>query len=273
MAWCPKCKNEYREGIRVCADCGVELVDYDVEEELIPLLYGDEARVKGAADFLKANGMEVRADYNPLRDIHFLCVRDEDKLKAMKYVNIYAKEHIAKEQENALPEKAKEQEQPRETPARYGLYQSSADKVQENLSAAWSLLIIGVLGLVFMILSYFEVIPFSFSRQYFFYIVTCSFFLLFIVAGIFSLRKAKNYSSKAEKENDLQDTLVNWCRENIKAEEIDSSVYSLDSSEEALYFQRYELIKKRIDQQFMNLDEQFLDNLLDSKIYDMIFPE
>ncbi|MCR4990651.1 MAG: hypothetical protein K6A38_07300 [Lachnospiraceae bacterium] len=27
MAWCPKCKYEYREGITVCADCGCELVE------------------------------------------------------------------------------------------------------------------------------------------------------------------------------------------------------------------------------------------------------
>ena len=27
MPWCPKCKNEYREGITVCADCNVPLVE------------------------------------------------------------------------------------------------------------------------------------------------------------------------------------------------------------------------------------------------------
>lgn len=32
MPWCPKCKNEYREGITVCADCGTPLVDDFVEE-------------------------------------------------------------------------------------------------------------------------------------------------------------------------------------------------------------------------------------------------
>lgn len=27
MPWCPKCRNEYREGFTLCAECGVELVD------------------------------------------------------------------------------------------------------------------------------------------------------------------------------------------------------------------------------------------------------
>ena len=31
MAWCPKCKNEYREGITHCPDCDIDLV-----EELLP---------------------------------------------------------------------------------------------------------------------------------------------------------------------------------------------------------------------------------------------
>ena len=28
MPWCPICKNEYREGIKLCAECKVELVDH-----------------------------------------------------------------------------------------------------------------------------------------------------------------------------------------------------------------------------------------------------
>ena len=39
MPWCPVCKNEYREGIKLCAECQVELVDHleeqsaDLEEQ------------------------------------------------------------------------------------------------------------------------------------------------------------------------------------------------------------------------------------------------
>lgn len=33
MPWCPICKNEYREGIKLCAECQVELVDHLVDEK------------------------------------------------------------------------------------------------------------------------------------------------------------------------------------------------------------------------------------------------
>lgn len=29
MPWCPKCKNEYKEGIETCSDCGCELVEHN----------------------------------------------------------------------------------------------------------------------------------------------------------------------------------------------------------------------------------------------------
>ena len=42
MPWCPKCKNEYVEGVLVCADCGCPLVDR-LEEEGYLLYQGAKA--------------------------------------------------------------------------------------------------------------------------------------------------------------------------------------------------------------------------------------
>ena len=57
MAWCPICKNEYREGIKICAECRVELVDHLEEEEK----HGDDDRQEQIARLhamLAADGEE-----------------------------------------------------------------------------------------------------------------------------------------------------------------------------------------------------------------------
>lgn len=274
MAWCPKCKNEYREGITVCADCGIALVDGEMEEQLVPLLYGDKEKMEGLGAFLEYSGLTVKVEYNVLRDLYFLSVREDDKRKAVGLANIYAKEQSKQDQPEASEtEKAEGNNTPATPMQKTTMYQSSAEKAQENRSAGLMLLAVGLIGLIFMVLSYFEVIPFIFERQYFFYGTMCAIFALFVVVGFVSMNKAKGYASEANKEDDLHSSLVEWCKENLKSEVIDASIYSLDGASEALYFQRYEIIKGRINQQFMNLDQDFLENLLDTEIYDMIFPE
>lgn len=42
MPWCPKCKNEYREGFTVCSECGVELVDSLEESDEQNLIFDEE---------------------------------------------------------------------------------------------------------------------------------------------------------------------------------------------------------------------------------------
>ncbi len=52
MPWCPKCKNEYREGIKVCADCGVELVSEPLENAPVPLTFGDKEKMAALKSLL-----------------------------------------------------------------------------------------------------------------------------------------------------------------------------------------------------------------------------
>ena len=42
MAWCPKCKNEYREGITVCPDCGETLVSEEELTDFTSVLFGEQ---------------------------------------------------------------------------------------------------------------------------------------------------------------------------------------------------------------------------------------
>ena len=55
MPWCPKCKLEYVEGIKICPDCNAELVDSlddienaaDVEEQISEAAYQEMAQIYG----------------------------------------------------------------------------------------------------------------------------------------------------------------------------------------------------------------------------------
>ncbi len=66
MPWCPSCKNEYREGITVCADCGVDLVDElpedDDSESIGPrpkvlLLANEKSIAEKVVKYLRLNGI------------------------------------------------------------------------------------------------------------------------------------------------------------------------------------------------------------------------
>ena len=70
MPWCPICKNEYREGIEKCADCGATLVKSldDIKETVFLCNLGDEQAVEKFLSYLKYSNIEAVTE--PTDDIH-----------------------------------------------------------------------------------------------------------------------------------------------------------------------------------------------------------
>lgn len=85
MAWCPKCKNEYQEGITVCADCGAELVDeLPVEIETAPVAYiSEEELALKLVDYLKYSSIEGEISYDEAQQA-FAVLVPKDKLLSAK---------------------------------------------------------------------------------------------------------------------------------------------------------------------------------------------
>ncbi len=186
-------------------------------------------------------------------------------------------QYIEQEQEEAL-ETYGEPEEGAEEPEEAGNrnfvpYQDSSERASENRSSGWVLLIIGGIGIVAVILGIAGVLPITLGNAYLFYGVMGAIFILFFISGLMSFQNAKLFEKKAESENSLRSTLTEWCMGNLQPEAIDSEVRTEADSEETLYFKRVHYIKDRLNHQFVNLDQSFLDSFIDDFIYDRIFKE
>ena len=157
------------------------------------------------------------------------------------------------------------------TEANRAIYQSNSQRADENRSSAWVLLIVGALGLIVVMLGITEVLPLKMANPYLFYGVMGAIFVLFVVAGIVSMKNARVFIKKAESENSLKTTMLDWCRQNLDGQEIDKEIGSDETSEEERYFNRVAYLCERLNRQFMNLDQDFLEHFIDDQIYDMIF--
>ena len=255
MPWCPKCKSEYREGFTVCTDCGCRLVEEEQSAELVSLTFGDAEQMESLADFLRYSGireLECREDQND-GQVELLVARDELE-KAAAAVRVF----LVQENQRL---------------AGSSLYQDSSQRADENRSSGWMLLILGILGLVLAVLGIMEVLPLRLGNPYLFYGVIIAIFLLFTVAGAMSIKSASFFAKKAESENSLRSTMLDWCKENLRADDIDSQVCSEDMLEEVRYLNRTAFIRKRLNHQFVNLDQDFLDKFVDDHVYGMFFEE
>ncbi len=151
-------------------------------------------------------------------------------------------------------------------------YRDNSERASENRSSAWVLIAVGAVGIFVLGLGISGIIPLQFDNAYLFYGVMAAVFILFLVAGIVSMKNALTFEKKAESENSVRNTLLDWCRENLKASDLDCQIGTeAEESEESLYFIRFEYIKARLNYQFVNLDQGFLDKLIDDHIYDMVF--
>ena len=217
MPWCPKCKNEYREGFSVCADCGSVLVD---EETFVRLEAEQPADFSSEAAEDKAGASQSRG----------------------------------KGESSRIP------------------YRDNAERASENRSSAWVLMAVGGFGIAVLILGITGMIPLHFSNAYLFYGVMAAVFILFLVAGIISMKNALIFEKSAESENSVKTALLDWCRQNLRKEDLDQQIGIEEKpSMEILYFRRFEAIKARLNHQFLNLDQGFLEKLIDDTVYEMVY--
>ena len=241
--WCPKCRNEYREGILVCADCGEKLVqsleEYD-REHAVKMMPG--AAYGGQDGFRESPDPSSRADQvQPAASEDALSVKEEK-------------------------------------PERTYAYHASSEKAEENRSAGYSLLIIGIAGLVLVILLVLDLVPFWHLYGMSKFLsggVMGTLFAVFIAMGAVSLKSVKRFSEKAAEENGLEKDIREWAKINFTEERIRARLSREDrllEKTDIAYFARTEAMRTMLAEAFPDLETAFAEHMVE-ELYSGIYGE
>nr|MCR5837131.1 hypothetical protein [Lachnospiraceae bacterium] len=250
MAWCPKCKNEYIDGITKCVDCGIDLVDELPSEE------ESKKQSTPIEAFLDREGFSINEVPSDIDEAVSYDEYNSTDADSDNYETNYDSESSANYNDDA--ENKYESESPEErvfSPS----YVRLSDKYEDVKSSAVTLIFVGLCGIIFIVLQLTKVIniPLSEQSKWLFYTVMGGIFVAFVVYGIISYMHSIQIKIDAEDEDKLIDDIHEWFYENYTKDVIDSNlnIDTTDTSEELLYFDRAEYIKNAIMHQFENANE------------------
>lgn len=278
MKICPKCKNEYRDSITHCADCGCELIDEGSEKvERKFLLEAEYPLAKEAVEYLEyCKFTTVFAD-EPDEDgqVRLYCEKKEFK-EAFKQVQGFVQVKMQEAMEEKLTgmSEAEVEEMVKEEIAEAppsNVYQNYEERAEEHKSSAVSFLIIGAIGLVVVALSWFDILPFSIggSGNWFTHGILFAVFVIFILIGIVSAKSVSKYQELASKEATVQSALEKYMAETFNYEVMSQIIAG---SEEEAYFKRMTYMREQVAKDFPEVSENgsFVESLLDEH-YDKLF--
>lgn len=251
MPFCPKCKVEYRKGFKTCSDCKVELLDSldDIKEEVIinPTIKTDHANI-GITDIFGGKIIEDYVEEDPVSVTENMTEEEIEEYKKF----LYAKQ---KELNDSSDD-----------------YSTKAEKAKDYKSTGIMLIVMGALGLFFLVCFFFNLIPFLTSNKtpisYAIYIILFLFFGLFIYWGISSILSYKKIDSESAKEEEYLDEFRKWFKENITKESIDNDL-NITEDNQSNYFLRYNKIKKLIGDKYNDLiSDTYIENYIDDQYED-----
>ena len=155
------------------------------------------------------------------------------------------------------------------------MFEKASDKAENYRSGAYSLLVIGIIGLVFMILCVMGVIPINLpgSSKIVSGIVMTLVFLIFLAVGVKSLDDARKYADQADREERLTKEIHDWFTGNYSRDTIDRAVFwegDDDRGIEADYFKRYQYIKQVIEDKYEYLAPDYAEKMIED-LYNEIY--
>lgn len=156
-------------------------------------------------------------------------------------------------------------------PERIHAFVSKKEKYKDYISTAYTFLIVGIAGIILSTLNLFHIVTFfriSGPSSILFYIVMYGMFGIFIFVGINAFTNSKRIKKEAGDEDNFLGSLDDFIKSTVNNDlflDVDMNV-----SDEEIYFQRTEILKKLISGRYPDIDAALLEKTVD-ELYDNIF--
>lgn len=151
-------------------------------------------------------------------------------------------------------------------------YVSKKAKAADLKSTAYTFTLVSIVGIIFLALFIMDVLPFETAThmKILTSIVMGIMFLIFLIIGIRSFMEIKTVSHAADAEEQLFAEVTEWFHNNFTKEDMERTSENLDENQR--YFTRYEAMQRCILEKYPDLDEAFLDHIIET-LYTELFSE
>lgn len=285
---CPKCGMEYVPGVTMCTECKVALVEEEPQvAERIAVCKGNEQLANRMTEFLTYCKIKnVEKEYNEVEDTWYIIVDAEDADMAIKQASVLISQEYQQDRSAAEPFKALDGEDTASTDAenatdepeliipeaestKGGAFVAKKAKYEDLKGTAVSFISVGSAALVLDILLFAGVLKLSFlaeSSQVMMKIMLIIVGGIFLFIGIQAQLKTKGMKEEVAQEDTATEKIMSDFTSAYTGEDIDAQIYRIqaDISDDLLPFQRLELIKRLVQKQHPEVnDDAFLDEMCD----------
>lgn len=266
MPWCPSCKMEYVEGIKICPDCKKVLVRSLVDDS-------DTQSLENELYNLTDASIDEYGEVNPAKELHYDDGEPIDAQYAMNdIINTLKAKGVSEEEIQGIIEGAKRRAENALPP-----YKCIKDKYNENKSASGVLIVCGLAGLIVLILNLVGALklPIAGPSKWLTTIVMGILFLIFVLSGVKATIMVKKLKPMVEKEDELIKKSVEYLKEQYAKDAFSENILGVDTSEISFEEQSLFLSNRAInalETNFEDLPEGFSYYVVD-RFYSEIFEE
>ena len=274
MAWCPKCRNEYVEGVTTCAECGIELVEelpeeIDSETPVVLMEVESEPFAEKIFEYLQYCDIGTAAIFPPSdeTDKYQLVVAEFEKEEAENMLLSKNPDELSAWIDDKLSEIENEQAQEMFSDLRTeasSVYVKKKDKYADLKFSGVSFLIFGVVGLAMVILNFMDVIQWM---NEFSMVIMGVVFVLFLIVGVVSLVRARTLRDIVSEEEKITDEVMSWIDENI-TDEVIENLMDPNLSQEDNYFSVHGQLCRMVTEKFPFFSANYADELMDERYSD-----